>query len=184
MKYLFSLILFTYCAVVVQGQDTILVKNIGWGIEAQLYPTGFIGGAVIIKEVSRSNFIHARLGYNLVRHGDAGLHEDERGSGFGLTVGYDYALAIGKTHVLLGARCDVWQNAITWTNNIGSSIELSGKSKVTVVQPTLRLSYPVRVGSDFIIPEIAFGSEINVYTKGDDVGEGIILLIGFSYVIP
>ena len=36
--------------------------------------------------------LHFRLGYNWIRHGDQGVHEDERGDGFGFSLGYKYYL--------------------------------------------------------------------------------------------
>lgn len=184
MKIVFSFLLIAYCTYFCQSQDTILVTNIGGGIEAQIYPTGFIAGAVFYKELGAESFAHIRLGYNFIRHGDAGVHQDERGSGWGGSLGFDRALKVRRTNVLLGARCDLWFNNLTWRNNIGQSNEFSGKTNVTVVQPTVRLSYPFRIGADFIVPELAFGSEFNVKTSGEEVGEGLILLIGLSYIIP
>ena len=184
MKKVFVFILFIFVSVVAICQDSIFVSDVGGGLELQVYPTGVIGAVNLYKEIKTKSFIHCRFGYNLIRHGDAGVHQDERGNGWGGSVGYDYALRLRKRNVLMGLRCDLWQNSINWKNNIGTSSEVSGKSKVTVVQPTFRIGFPIKLGGDFLIPEIAFGSEINVKTSGEEVGEGLILLLGFSYVIP
>jgi hypothetical protein len=183
MKFYLFIIFSSFLFITAHSQDTVFIAGSAGGLEIQAYPTGIIPGLIWYGTLNQNNFIHARIGYNYVRHGSAGLHEDERGDGFGGSLGYDRQLRFGKMNWLLGVRCDLWQNKLKWKNNIGGPAETSGVSKVTVVQPTLRISYPLNVGSSFIIPALAFGSEINVKTKGDNVGEGFILLLGLSYIL-
>ena len=183
MKLIISSLFIIVCSIYVSGQDTIFVSGVGGGIELQGYPTGFISTLVLYKEFNNKNFVHARIGYNLIRHGDAGVHQDERGDGWGGSLGFDRSLKVRNTNVLLGARCDIWYNILDWKNNIGQPTQFTGTTKVTVVQPTVRLSYPIKIGVNYIVPALAFGSEVNVKTRGDEVGQGIILLLGVSYII-
>ncbi len=183
MKYLGFLFIFIFFLPRAYTQDSTFIKNVGWGPEIQVYPTGFLSGLTVYKELNDYNFIHIRFGYNFVRHGSAGLHEDERGGGWGGTIGYDRLVTLRKTDWLLGARCDGWRNKLDWKNNIGSVNEVRGQTTVTVLQPTVRLSYPVKSGTATFLPSLAFGAEINVQTSGEEVGEGLILLLGVSYIL-
>ena len=183
MKFYLFIILFIFLCVESKAQDSMFIVGSAGGLEIQVYPTGIIPGIIWYASINQNDFVHARVGYNFVRHGSAGLHEDERGDGWGGSLGYDRRLRFRRMNWLVGLRCDVWQNKLKWKNDIGGASEMSGISKVTVVQPTFRLSYPLRLGSSFILPSIAFGSEINVKTKGEEVGEGLILLLGLSYIL-
>ena len=76
-------------------------------------------------------------------------------------------------------RTDVWFNSLDWRNNIGTPEEVSGRTNVTVLQPTAEISWHRSLGSKyFITPSAAAGFEINVDTDGEDVGEGFIFLVG------
>lgn len=155
----------------------------GLGFEFQAYPTGLIPGIKYERYISPLHGLHLRVGYNWVRHGSAGVHEDERGQGFGFTAGYRRYLSdyYGKTW-FIGARGDVWFNSLDWRDGIGGPNEINGNSKVTVVQPTLEGGYRfiLNGGELFFEPSLAFGFEFNVKTKGEKVGEGPILLGGIS----
>ncbi len=182
MRYVILFSLFFLCTQLSKGQDSTFVQNNGFGPEIQAYPTGIIPGVVWYKKISPKSFIHVRLGYNYIRHGDAGLHQDERGDGWGGSLGYDRRIKIRGLNWMVGARCDLWRNNLEWQNNIGGPNHVSGISDVTVLQPTVRISYPIKSGNNFLQPTLSFGSEINIKTQGEDVGEGLILLIGLSYV--
>jgi len=64
-------------------------KTLKIGVEFQAYPTGVIPGVRADLYFDDRAKAHVRIGYNFVRHGDAGVHQDERGGGPGLTIGYD-----------------------------------------------------------------------------------------------
>jgi hypothetical protein len=148
--------------------------------EFQAYPTGLIPG-IRLEKLFKSNAYHLRLGYNWIRHGDAGVHEDERGSGFGLTLGYKRYFS-DQDRFFLGARSDIWFNSMDWKNNIGTSNETNGNTKIVVVQPTAEFGYLVFLQRTdwYIVPTVAFGVEINTKTKGEPVGEGLVLLVGIQ----
>ncbi len=57
--------------------------------------------------------------------------------------------------------------------------EISGTSKVTVLQPTAELGYFFLLDNGLVLlPTIALGAEINIQTEGEEVGQGAILLLG------
>ena len=149
----------------------------GIGFEFQAYPTGLIPGFYIEKPVGTKGDLYARLGYNWIRHRDLGKHDDERGDGFGFTLGYKQFLNnTSKTKWRLGVKNDIWWNSIDWTEG-----NFTGNTKITVVQPTLEMGYVWQKSNMLISPTIAFGYEINVQTEGSPTGEGAILLFGVQW---
>ena len=143
--------------------------------EFQAYPTGLIPGIRFETGLSDQSSILFRLGYNWIRHRDLGVHEDERGDGFGFTIGYKKYFSPERSGWGLALKNDVWWNSIDWTDP-----GISGQTDITVLQPTLELSY-VMGKNVLFVPSIAFGYEWNVKTEGEPTGEGAILLIGFQF---
>ena len=177
LKYLLRSTLLILCILPfqLQGQITDL------SFEFQAYPTGLIPGIQIERGFADKNTIHLRVGYQYIRHRDLGVHEDERGNGFGFTLGYKRYLKENFQGWFLGVRNDIWFNELDWKDNIDLPNEISGTSNITVVQPTAEAGYLFKLGENgFLVPTIAFGVEINVRTEGADVGEGAILLLGFE----
>lgn len=167
------------------GINSIGAQQSPWSLafEFQAYPTGLIPGLQLGYQFNERHNLHLRAGYNLVRHRDLGVQDDERGAGFGGTLGYRYFFKAGRTGWFAGARTDVWRNTIDWQDkDSGGNILTEGTSKITVLQPTAEAGYRFVLGSGswFVAPAAAFGVEINVKTEGAQVGEGSILLLGFS----
>ncbi len=151
------------------------------GVEIQAYPTGLIPGIHIEYGLTEQSGLQGRIGYNIVRHRDLGEHEDERGGGFGGTLGYRYYFKPSRTGIMLGFRSDLWRNEIDWKDNIGAIDEIIGKTKVTVLQPTAELGYVFLLNNGLIfLPTISLGAEINIETDGADVGQGAIILLGVT----
>ena len=148
--------------------------------EFQAYPTGLIPGVRVSKLFKEQNAAHLRLGYNWIRHRDLGVHEDERGDGFGFTLGYRRYFSPNYERWFLGGRSDLWFNELAWKDNIGTADEVSGLSNIVVVQPTLEGGYLFLLdeGRTFISPSVGFGFEVNVKTEGAEMGQGAILLLG------
>lgn len=168
-----------FCSTFSIAQST---KSFDIGLEIQAYPTGVIPGIHLEWGLSEKDGLLTRIGYNLVRHRDLGKHEDERGGGFGFTLGYRRYFKANRNGLFIGAKNDVWFNKIDWKDNIGQPNEVNGQTDITVLQPTAELGYVLNLGqNDWIfVPSVAFGAEINVKTEGAAVGEGAILLIGFT----
>jgi len=143
--------------------------------ELQAYPTGIIPGFSIDYKIGDRSWLYGRIAYNWIRHRDLGEHEDERGYGFGLSIGYKYNLSADDIGWRIGIKSDVWRNIIDWTE--GSD---SGSSDITVIQPTIELSYIILKNELIVIPSLAAGFEVNVRTVGEKTGQGAILLIGLQ----
>ncbi|MBK8556963.1 MAG: hypothetical protein IPL65_14870 [Lewinellaceae bacterium] len=175
MRYLhFALLLF--------ATQTLSAQS-SWsaGLELQAYPTGFMPGIRIEKAMTPHDALHLRLGYNMANHGDNGVQDDERGGGFGGSLGYRYYFQSGQKGWCLGPRADVWCNRMDWKSLDAAGQTLaSGTTRITVVQPTLEAGYQFRPGNSklFVTPTLAFGYEVNVVTAGREVGQGAIFLLG------
>ncbi len=149
--------------------------------EFQAYPTGLIPGLRLEKGFADRHALHLRLGYNWIRHRDLGEHGDERGDGYGFTIGYKYYLREGFEGWFLGLRDDTWFNTIDWEDYAANgAVVANGTTDITVVQPTAEAGYTFLLGDGgwTFTPNVAFGFEINVKTEGSDVGQGAILLLG------
>ena len=166
-------LLFT-SAVLCQG------KTFKLGIEFQGYPTGLIPGVRGDLFISDFSKVAVRAGYNIVRHGDAGEHDDERGSGPGFSIGYD-VLPFSTHRWTFGIRSDIWFNTIDWKDEINGvpMAYVTGTTNVTVLQPTVQAGYRMPIGERIeIMPTLSFGYEINVHIVGSAVGHGPIGLGG------
>ncbi len=148
--------------------------------EFQAYPTGLIPGLRIEKNFKEKYAAHLRIGYNWVRHRDLGEHKDERGDGYGFTLGYKRFFKEDYQGFFLGARNDFWWNEISWEDTDEQGTPTSGQTKITVVQPTLEAGFALLKGNFLFTPTAAFGFEFNVKTEGEATGEGPILLLGFN----
>lgn len=144
--------------------------------EFQAYPTGLIPGLRYEYALDDDSRVLFRLGYNWIRHRDLGVHDDERGDGYGFTIGY--TKRISKFDLSL--KNDFWWNSIDWEDNVQDPFGEHGHTKITVLQPTLEAAYVV---SEKFRPSIAFGYEWNAKTDGQETGQGAILLIGFMIKI-
>jgi len=150
-------------------------------LEFQAYPTGIIPSLRIEKGFGTRHVLLLRAGYNVVRHGDAGKHDDERGGGPGFTFGYKRYFSGRFRGGFAGVKNDFWFNEIRWKNNTGLPNEYAGTSRISVVQPTAEAGFLFEFGHDWILaPALAFGFEINVKTKGEPTGEGAIFLAGIQ----
>ncbi len=147
--------------------------------EFQAYPTGLIP-SLRLEAASGKGAGHFRIGYNWIRHGSNGVHQNERGHGFGFSFGYKRYFKEGQLGYFAGIKNDLWFNEIDWKDNIGSANELSGRTDLIVVQSTVTAGYMFRLNPVMVIaPTLSFGYEINAWTDGEPTGEGAIFLLGF-----
>jgi hypothetical protein len=151
------------------------------GLTHQQYPTGTIPGATFTLPVGNQNALQLRVGYNIVYHGDAGVHENEEGGGLGFSPAWLHSFKEDRSGLYIGGRLDIWFNGIDWADNIGAANEVNGMTDIVVVQPTAILGYRLNLGDKFVLtPELAVGAEINAIQDGEDVGQGAILLMGIT----
>lgn len=148
-------------------------------LEVQVYPTGVISGVRFEVALDEKQAVHLRLAVQNIDHRDEGVQDDEQGDGAGFTLGYKRYLRAGHTGPALSFRTDLWFNTLDTRDNIGTPMETSGTTDVTVLQPTIEISWNHPLGNDFFItPTAAAGFEINIDTDGEEVGDGFIFLGG------
>lgn len=151
------------------------------GFELQVYPTGVIPGIRYESAISDRSAINLRLGGQVIRHQDFGVHDDERGNGLGMSLGYKRYFRTGQQGPAWGVRTDIWFNTLDWIDDESTADEMSGTTDVIVLQPTVDLSWQYFATPQlFISPSVAAGFEINVVTEGEEVGEGFIYLLGVT----
>ncbi len=153
-------------------------KNIYFGPELQIYPTGILPGVRIEFPTSQKTSIHLRAAAQLINHRNLGKHDSEKGRGYGLSAGYRYAFSDLLHGSSLSLRADWWHNTIDWENKPDAGIQKSGTTTIDVFQPTLVYEYVINAGSITFIPSLSTGIEWNVKTSGEPTGEGAIVLLG------
>jgi len=176
-KKIFFTILFLQSIQYLFAQDE-FSKYSEFGIEVQQYPTGFLLGARGEFGFKAHQSFDFRIGYNFVDHRDQGKHDNEKGGGFGFTLGYRYYFKPQNTRFFLGIRSDLWFNKIDWQDDPN----LSGTTDIVVLQPTIIGGYLFLIEEKWsITPTLAFGYEINIVENGEPVGQGPILLWGANF---
>lgn len=142
----------------------------------QWYPAGTISGLHFAFNSRLHHSVMFKLGYNKTNRKDQGDHDNEKGDGWGGSVGYRYYFKPFPHKFFIGTRCDLWRMKIDW--NEGTQ---SGQSKTWTLQPVLEIGYTFFVNDQmFITPSIANGADINVRTEGQKVGQGFKTLLGLS----
>ena len=179
----------------IHAQDDALEKRpIELSFEYQMYPAGMMPGLKI--EVGLGKYykssIEGRIAYNRARRHSWGEHGDERGGGWGGSVGYKYYILKPMKGLYVGGRSDVWRLNIDY-RDIGEDMTYGtsddsdfGQSKIWIFQPTVSVGYKFlfKVGAKdtviFLTPQVAAGWEYNVKTEGEAVGQGAIGLWGLD----
>lgn len=146
------------------------------GGEFQWYPDGSITSLHFAFNAKLHSSVNFRFGYNKTNRGDNGKHADEKGNGWGGSVGYRYYFKPFPYKFFIGSRLDLWKMKINWKDAL-----VSGTSKTSTLQPTFEVGYTFIINSQvFITPSFANGFELNIKTDGQEVGHGLITLLGIS----
>ncbi len=174
--------LFVFCLCVASGFLPAEAGGGAIGLELQRYPVGTIGtltGRVPLGD--RSDLLFG-AGFNDADREDNGEFDDEQAEGPGVSVGFRHHREVDRTGWSFGARLDVWDLEVDWTDQLGTVGETRGTSDALVLQPTGVVAYAWNLGEAGwqVEASAAFGAEINVDTDGPDVGDGAIGLVGVS----
>ena len=154
------------------------------GLDVQVYPVGVIAGALVTRDLGESDVLTFRVAQNETDRDDNGKQDNEEGGGPGLGIGWRRYSTEARTGWMKGVRLDVWDLDIDWISRPGTAMEMRGRSDVLVLQPTVEYGYAAQLSDAWRLETYAaLGAEINVDTKGRDVGEGAILLLGFTLTL-
>lgn len=149
------------------------------GTEIQVYPAGvmpMLTSTVFWNEKWAFRF---RIGGNFADRQDFSEYNDnEVASGFGATLGVVRYFPYGKGNFIAGAFLDTWNMWTDWKDNINTSTPTQGQTYNLVIQPWINGGYLFNLSDKWNVgPKIGFGREINVITRGDNVGEGWMGLV-------
>ena len=153
------------------------------GTELQWYPAGWITGIVGNYFITPKHIINVRAAVNIAnRHNWSGLNDDERGTGYGASIGYRYKLHADKSSIFIGTRGDLFRTKINWRNKINTPQETSGSTIIIVYQPSLETGYWFLSKNKkwSFVAAGGIGQEINIKTKGRAVGQGGMWLLSGS----
>lgn len=168
---------------------TSLFAQSSFSVEAQVYPAGIIPGIRFDYSLGNNSYLTSRIGYNLADRKDYGKNDNEEGDGLGFSIGYARTNFLA-TNLTAHLRADLWFMDIDWEQkgliicdfDTCPNAVATGTTEITVLQPTFGLEYNIAFSKNlFLKPSFSFGYEINVKTKGREVGEGAILLGGLSF---
>jgi hypothetical protein len=159
----------------------------GWrfGGELQAYPAGVTAMALATHPIQDDDDFIFRLGYNYTDRSDFGEHDEESGGGWGLGIGSQHYFA-GRYDPgwLVGVRLDAWWLTIDWEDDARMiTPQTQGSTDVVVLVPVVEGGYAWPGKSGDLILTFGFGWEFNVWTSGEDVGDGPILLAGVRYIL-
>lgn len=186
-KAIIAIIILTTCSCIntkaQQKTITSTVSKFQVGAEVQWYPAGWLIGPVANYFIAPKHVINFRAAINIAdRHNWSGLNDDERGIGYGGSFGYRFLLNPSKSSLFFGTRVDLFNTKIKWKNDIGTPLQTSGSTTTLVLQPSVETGYwikPKRSKWNLLFAG-GIGEEINIKTKGKEVGQGGMWLLSFS----
>ena len=153
------------------------------GTELQWYPAGWISGIVSNFFISPKHIINVRAAFNIAdRYNWSGLNDDERGTGYGGSIGYRYKLKAKKSSIFIGTRGDLFRTKINWRNKLNTPQETSGSTIIIVYQPSLETGYWFLSKNKkwSFVAAGGIGQEVNIKTIGKAVGQGGMWLLSCS----
>jgi len=140
------------------------------------YPSGSVFGLHAAFNSRLHHSVHFKLGYNVSNRKDGGENDNEKGNGWGGTLGYRYYFKPFPHKFFIGARSDLWRMSIDWEKG-----GQAGTSKTWTLVPAFEIGYTFFINDQaFLTPSMSTGTEINLKTDGQKVGQGFITLIGIS----
>jgi hypothetical protein len=169
--------------------DSNNAKRTDIGLSIQWYPAGIITTLNSELFACNKSSILLRLGGNYANRRDYSPYNDnEKGGGFGGTLGYRCHFYRKSGYFFAGFNTDIWNTWINWRNDIGKPDQTQGRTYTMVLQPWIEAGYFVNINkSPFQIGlSTGFGRELNIITKGKAVGQGWInsvsLQIQYSFI--
>lgn len=165
----------------IETAQKIKIPRLNLGAEIQWHPAGVIYGARADLYLGKNTNWNFRIAYNDIDRKDfSTLNDTEVGGGLGASLGYRHFFGKRKG-IFLGARADIWNLTIDWTDTNNPATMQSGSTDITVFQPTIEVGYQFVIKKHWTIaPAFTNGYELNVITKGDDVMGSFVTLIGVN----
>lgn len=183
-KYLIIACCFIYGTAFSQNNEKSLASGkFKIGADVKWYPAGWIVGPSVAYAAAPKHILNAGIAVNLADRKDfSGLNDDEKGTGFGGNIGYRFLFNPTKSSFFLGARVDLWGMKINWKDKVGTPQAINGTTNITIFQPTAEIGYWLKLKDNkwnFLFSG-GGGAEVNIKTKGKEVGQGGIWLLGVT----
>ena len=108
----------------------------------------------------------------------SGTHDNEKGRGWGGSLGYRYYFSALPKGIYIGARADVWNMKMYRTANLTTE-----STKVLILQPNLEAGHTFLVNDLFFFTVfISAGQQITISSPGDkfNYGNGFVPSAGIS----
>jgi hypothetical protein len=182
LSFLIIVFFFAAAQVFSQSEENSQKRKIELGTELQVYPVGYmtmITSNIFIKEDLALRF---RLGGNFADREDfSGFNDDEVADGFGGSVGLVKYIPYWKGNFIFGGSLDVWNMWTDWKDGLNTPNPTSGTTYNLVIQPWVNAGYLYNLSNKWNAGiSIGLGREINVITRGENVGEGWMGIATFS----
>lgn len=142
------------------------------GAAIQFYPAGIITTVHADIMLNNNNSIYTRIGGNYANRQDfSDFNDNEKGGGFGGSVGYRRHFPLKKGKLIAGFNTDVWNLWIRWKNDINTTFQTRGTTYTLVLQPWAEGGYFYAFKSSLLQIGLTagFGKEFNVITDGKKV---------------
>lgn len=184
LTILFCLIFvsFSHAQNIVNEADSTSERGIELGTELQLYPAGIMPMVTSNVFLNEKWVLRFRVGGNFADRQDFSEYNDnEVASGFGATIGLVRYFPYGKGNFILGASIDTWNMWTDWKDDLNTNNPTQGETYNFVIQPWINGGYLFNLSKKWNAGgSLGFGKEINVITRGENVGEGWMGIVTLS----
>jgi hypothetical protein len=185
-KQLVLLCLFITCFTNAQSNTNAVeiseTTKVELGAELQLYPAGIMSMLTSNVFLNEKWALRFRVGGNFADRQDfSDYNDDEVASGFGATIGVVRYFPYGKGNFILGASIDTWNMWTDWKDDLDTANPTQGETYNLVIQPWINGGYLFDLSEKWNAGgSLGFGREINVITRGENVGEGWMGIVTLS----
>jgi len=157
-------------------------NKIELGFELQRYPVGYMPMLTSNVFLNETWALRVRVGGNFADREDfSDFNDDETAQGFGGSAGVVRYIPYGKGNFTLGASIDTWNMWTDWKDGLDTSNPTSGQTYNLVLQPWINGGYLFDLSNTWNVgASLGVGREINVITRGENVGEGWMGILTLS----
>lgn len=162
------------------------LKVTNLGLSVQVYPAGIIPTVNLEQYLTKRSSLVYRLGANIVDRQDFSAENDEeKGGGFGASIGYRIHYPLQNGEIIAGINMDVWNLWIDWRDKLPFQNMTSGTTYTLVLQPWLETGYffHLKNSNSKIGITTGFGREINTIVDGKQVAQDWIASVTVQYVL-
>ncbi|MCK0135931.1 hypothetical protein [Arenibacter sp. S6351L] len=187
--FLYTFMISIFLNTIAQAQSDnkeLKLKVTNLGLSVQVYPAGIIPTVNLEQYLTKRSSLVYRLGANIVDRQDFSAENDEeKGGGFGASIGYRIHYPLQNGEIIAGINMDVWNLWIDWRDKLPFQNMTSGTTYTLVLQPWLETGYffHLKNSNSKIGITTGFGREINTIVDGKQVAQDWIASVTVQYVL-